>query len=208
MDGPSQISVFMADLEHFEGRFGHFYRDTATAGNLTIGLGCLIPDLATAQTLPFWCRDIGDQAARKATLSDVTWDWRRVSSMAPGNRAGFYRSVGTLVYLDDAGIDTLAAQRLAPILAGLAHLFPTWAAVPPGPRRALVDLAWNLGIGGLSKFVKLRAAVESACERAAANDLKAAKDAWAAAAREGQVPGGRKERNTWRSERLSDAPAS
>ena len=51
-----------------------------------------------------------------------------------------------------------------------------------------------LGIGGLAKFVKLRSAI-------------AARD-WKVAAAEGQVSGGRKDRNAWRAERFLDALAS
>ncbi len=61
--------------------------------------------------------------------------------------------------LSEAQIAALLAQDLEKAMAGAAALVPGWSALTPSRRRALVDMAFNLGVGGLGKFSRFLAAV-------------------------------------------------
>jgi len=46
-------------------------------------------------------------------------------------------------------------KRAQHFRSGLVGLVPDYLSLPDGPRLALFDMAWNLGLNGLSKFRKL-----------------------------------------------------
>lgn len=64
-----------------------------------------------------------------------------------------------LLALSDEQIAALLRQDLEKAMAGVAALVPGWSALTPPRRRALVDMAFNLGVGGLGKFSRFLAAV-------------------------------------------------
>ncbi len=61
--------------------------------------------------------------------------------------------------LSDEQVGALLALDLEKAMAGVAALVPGWSALAPARRKALVDMAFNLGVGGLAKFSRLLAAV-------------------------------------------------
>jgi GH24 family phage-related lysozyme (muramidase) len=182
-----ELTRTLLDLEHFEGRTTWLYRDSADAGNVTIGIGCLIPNVAAALDLLFQVR------GQPATEAQVQVEWERVMGMAPKLRARRYRNqdVGARVELSDHAVNEIAVQRLRKALTGLHLLVEGFEELPHGPRAGLVDLCWCLGIGKLSKWHHLLAAV--------------ARRDWKTAGFESHVAGGREDRNIWRRRQFEGA---
>lgn len=182
------ISEIIAVLRRWENGIPWMYRDSAPAGNCTVGLGMLLADASSAAALPFL-----DPSGLFAYDEDIRADFARVMAMPLGMAARFYRSP-TSVELSDASITMLAEHRLTEeFLPGLLRLLPGYARFPIAVQLALADLAWNLGLGaqasstheatGLCGFPRLLAA----CSRAD----------WGNAAVECHRMGCSVERNEW-----------
>lgn len=186
---------FLAALEKWESRIPHLYLDSAKKGgvptpNVTIGIGCLLPNLAAAQSLRFMI-STGEPGknARPATPAEIEADWNRVRAMKPGFAAAHYRGHSPLLYLEDESIDELALVRLEDdCLPGLRRTLPGFDHLPDGVQYACVDMDWNLGIGGLHKFADFIAAIDR-------RDFKTA-------GRESHRVDCRAERNDWCKEQI------
>jgi hypothetical protein len=63
--------------------------------------------------------------------------------------------------LDNDYLKRLAGEDIAAFEAGLIQAFSRWPSFREPVQEAMFDMAFNLGIGGLRKFVKLLAAVEA-----------------------------------------------
>jgi GH24 family phage-related lysozyme (muramidase) len=61
--------------------------------------------------------------------------------------------------LSDAQIEMLFAQDLHTAAAAAEALIPGWVALAAGRKKALTDMAFNLGAGGLAKFSRFLTAV-------------------------------------------------
>ena len=73
----------LAQLEIFEGCIPWMYLDTV--GKVTVGVGFMLPDSDAAAALPF---QLEGQAA---TADEITDDFGRVTGMAAGHVAGYYK---------------------------------------------------------------------------------------------------------------------
>ena len=134
---PEQLAIIKANLEQFEGRTSWLYRDSSAEGLATCGIGHCVPDFSACQALPF--------------LPPITGaEWAQILTEPRGCRASFYQSV-TTGRLSDAAIDALLdadiAERLGPIRAAIHG----YDALPYGPMAAVFDMAYNLGVTGLTK---------------------------------------------------------
>ena len=189
-----QLLTFVPDLVRWEGAVAHMYRDTL--GYCTVGIGNLIHDVDEAMSIPFRF------AAREATRPEISSDFHRVMAMPKGLKASAYRTTtGPRIELTDGSIYQLAADRLArEFLPGLAVLYPGFEEFPLGPQRALVDLAWNVGIHGLAQFSRLRDAVNSRAWLSVPHEEAAS--FWSPLC---HVKGARPERHQWRVERFGEA---
>lgn len=151
-----ELRVVLGILERSEGRVAWLYLDNAEHPNVTVGVGCLIATVDDARRLPFRRAD-----GTPATPDAIATDFFRVRSMRGGLRATAYRGDLTLT---DADIDALAFTRLRHAEAALPSVFPEYGSFPLGVRQALLDLAWNVGLGawpGLRGWDRLRAALAS-----------------------------------------------
>lgn len=146
--------TFCRDLLEWEGNIRHMYRDTH--GHVTTGVGNLLRNPTAAAALPWRHADSG----RPATVDEIRAAFARVSNMGTGYKAEHYRRASDLV-LPQTTVMTLMADRLeGEFLPGLRRLMPGFDNYPLPAQRALVDMAYNLGLGGLAKFERLRAACE------------------------------------------------
>jgi GH24 family phage-related lysozyme (muramidase) len=158
------IKALCRELTRWEGSCRHMYVDTR--GYVTTGVGHLLKDANAAVALPWVQRSTG----RSATADEIRTAFRDVSAMGAGHKAGFYQRASDLV-LPQAKLEQLVASRLEnEFLPGLRRLCPHFDGYPVPAQRALVDMAYNLGVAGLGKFPTLIAA----CER---GDFAAAADA-------------------------------
>jgi GH24 family phage-related lysozyme (muramidase) len=158
------IRALCRELTRWEGSCRHMYVDTR--GYVTTGVGNLLRDANAAAALPWVHRATG----KPASAEEIRAAFRDVATLGAGHKAGFYERASDLV-LPQAKIEQLAASRLEnEFLPGLRRLCPHFDDYPLPAQRALVDMAYNLGLGGLGKFPILLAA----CER---GDFAAAAEA-------------------------------
>jgi GH24 family phage-related lysozyme (muramidase) len=128
------------------------YRDTA--GKITVGVGLRLPDAEAAAALPF---QVGAEAASKDAIRA---EYERVKALPEGKPAIFYRKSSSPV-LAQWMIDAKLREVLVGFEAQLREALGGYDSFPVGPKLALLDMAYNLGPGGLLHgYPKLIAAVE------------------------------------------------
>ena len=185
------IESVLLQLERWEGRVPFLYLDSAAVPNVTIGVGCLVPNVEAAVALPFRASNGTDGPA---TQAQIAADFARVRTMAGGQHASEYRGDDPYVYLADADITALGARRLNEMLPRLATLFDDFDGLPEPCQEVLIDLGWNLGLNapkGLAGWCNLRRSVN-------AHD-------WQAAALQTHCSTSRPSRNEWRAARMVQA---
>jgi GH24 family phage-related lysozyme (muramidase) len=160
----------------------HLYLDTQ--GYVTVGIGTMLPNLAAAQALPFVVR----ASNRPASAKDIEADFHAMTSQAAAQVAKKYKP-HTQLDLPEAHIDALLDAEITAREASLRAHFPGYDNYPAGPKRALIDMVFNLGIGSLSNrtgllaFKNMKAAIvasdwrqaAAACHRKGPSD---ARNAW------------------------------
>lgn len=129
----------------FEGIVPHLYVDTR--GNVTCGVGFLVANKAALDRFE-WQPDV-----RTAQT-----DYQRVCAAGAGHVASYYGRLcrasltpATMRAHFDAHVTVVTAQLVVWNLASL----------PGAARIALVDMAFNLGVGGLNKYKRLHLAVSA-----------------------------------------------
>jgi GH24 family phage-related lysozyme (muramidase) len=153
------------DLSQWEGRFPYMYLDTVD--RVTVGVGNMLDDVEAAQELPFEVRATGKaaNAVEKAT------DYNNVKKQNAGMLAQHYKRF-TALDLPDQEIDRLLQERLTTFEDQLKKNFAGYETYPEPAQRALIDMIYNLGLGGLLKFTKLKMAVEKHDWKVAATECK------------------------------------
>jgi GH24 family phage-related lysozyme (muramidase) len=144
----------VADLIRWEGNVPNMYLDTV--GYVTVGVGHLIADVTAAQQLGFVNRSSGV----KATPAEIGDDFENTVRQPAGRRPQYYEQF--------TKFDLPAGERVA-ILRGqiqeadqdLARSFAGYGGYPINPRRALIDMLFNLGLRTLSTFERLHHACEA-----------------------------------------------
>lgn len=179
----SYLEQAIGRLKQFEGSVPWMYLDTV--GKVTVGVGSMLPDARAAGVLPFL---LGERAA---TAGEIAKEFVRVSALAKGRAAAFYRGEGG-PRLAEKTID----ERLGEVLEGFegylrAHI-GGYDRLPDGAKLALLDMVYNLGPGRLfQEYPKLLAAI--------------AKGDWATAAAASLRRGPGAARNAWTKEQFLGA---
>lgn len=171
------LDAVVDDLIRWEGFVSWLYLDTRE--HVTVGIGMLLRDVEAAFALPFTA-----SRGQQASHDEIRFDFERVAGMEPGLAARFYRAPCS-VELPTSTMRALAVERLNTVyLPGLRALLLAFDSFPAGPQSALIDMSWNLGLGGLAKFGNL---------------LHCCRDQdWEAAAVESHVYSSSAARNAWR----------
>jgi GH24 family phage-related lysozyme (muramidase) len=176
------------DLLRWEGYTENMYVDTR--GFVTVGIGNMLPSAEAAKKLPF----IDAKTGKPATPEQIEAAFAAVARMRKGMSADKYAAATTL-RLPESTVRQLASDRLKnEFLPALRRMFPGFDSFPASAQQALVDMAYNLGTGGLAKFKNLRAACE-------AGD-------WARAATECSRSTSRPARNEWTRQMFLEAAAA
>ena len=142
----------LARLEAFEGSVPFMYR--CTGGEVTVGIGHALPSAAAAVELA-WVL-----AGRPASAEEVTRDYTAIATLQKGLVAAHYASFSQC-RLTDESVTNLANADITRVEATIAAALPRWNSYPEPVQEALFDMAFNVGIGGLLKFVKLLACVNA-----------------------------------------------
>jgi GH24 family phage-related lysozyme (muramidase) len=139
---PSLVSDRILDrlfafTKPFEGAFDHMYLDSAgNGGNVTVGIGFMLPTVAAARALPF------------EPNGEIENDFKAVKAAKPGYVARYYRSL-TKCRLPPEGMRAEFDRRVrafaVTLHTGAYHLdiYPDAATV------AILDMAYNLGASAL-----------------------------------------------------------
>jgi GH24 family phage-related lysozyme (muramidase) len=142
----------IARLEKFEGRVPYMYR--SIGGTVAIGAGHAIPSATDASKLS-WVK-----GTRPATKEEIETDYSAVAAAPTGMMAWSYETL-TFCRMSDEALNQLIVADLQQLIYSLAASFARWPGYPPPVQAALVDMAYNLGLGGLKKYPKMLAAVDA-----------------------------------------------
>jgi len=158
-----------ADFEKWEALITHMYLDTR--GFVTVGVGNMLPNAAAAQKLAFVKRK--DSTA--ATADEIKAEFDAVDALDYGSyKATWYKDKTTLD-LPEVECWALLKKRIDDeFLPGLKGDFTDWDTLPAVVKRALLDMAFNLGLGNAKKTNGLRAYKSLKTSVEAANWKKAA----------------------------------
>lgn len=137
-------------LIEVEGCVEHLYLDTR--GNATIGVGHLVHD---PDRLPLLRED-----GSPANVNEIRQEWGIVMRQPPALLASMYRKF-TKLHLAPEAITALLDADIAAVKAGVGNHFAGFEDYADGPMDALLDMAFNLGAGGLLRYTRLRAAAEA-----------------------------------------------
>lgn len=137
-----------ADMQLHEALILHLYLDSQN--KVTVGVGNMLPTLGAAQALAFVLRSDGVSAA---TPEQIKVDWDSVNAEAGKNKRAESFARLTLLDLPEAVCWSLLKKRIdGEFLPLLKKLFSGWSSFPTPAKRALLDMAYNLGPKRLKKF--------------------------------------------------------
>lgn len=149
----------------FEGSVSHMYLDTV--GKVTVGVGFMIPNKTEAAKYPFVKR----AGSGKATKAEIETDYTTVSSKSKGKVASWYKQF-TQLDLPKSAIDKKLGDVLKQMEKGCQGIYSNFNSLPDPVKEALIDIAYNTGVGGLKKFVKMKAAIDKKDYTTAASESK------------------------------------
>jgi GH24 family phage-related lysozyme (muramidase) len=138
----------IARTKRLEGSIEHMYLDTR--GNVTVGVGRMLPTADAAAKLAF----VRNSDGKPASAQEIKDEFALVKSKEKAKSASWYKQF-TALHLTETTIDALLTENLDGVEKGLKDLFPAYDAYPEAAREALIDMAFNLGLTGLKeKFPK------------------------------------------------------
>lgn len=165
---PLTVGDMYADLVPLEGIVGHMYRDAAKEGNVTVGVGNLIPSLDAAQKLEF--SNIDAMPVRKASPDEIKDAWNAVMKKQPGLPSSEYMHSPTIALSDTAIVALFKKRFEGEFLPAAQHRFADFDQYPKCARRGIVEMLYALGPEKFdAQFGLFRAAVKSRNWREAAN---------------------------------------
>lgn len=136
----------------YEGNVDHMYLDGA--GLVTIGVGCLIMD---PTAIPLVVRSTNLLATRAEAFDD----YNAVKALPANKTAGYYGKVCRL-YSPSKDIRRLFDARLEDFIRRINDTVIELCGLPEPIQLAVVDMAFNLGVSGLThKFPKFMNALRA-----------------------------------------------
>lgn len=138
----------------FEGIIPHIYKDSL--GLITCGVGFLIPNVGALSRFP-WFPSLQDAVADYKLVEAEPYQYKTPAGQERVRTASHYRQF-CKARLTEPAMRAVFNARIADIRK-LLHKDWQLARCPEQAQVALIDMAYNLGVGGLNRFVKLRAAV-------------------------------------------------
>jgi GH24 family phage-related lysozyme (muramidase) len=165
----------LAQIKNFEGCVPWMYVDSA--GNVTVGVGLMLPNAAAACALAF------QVAGADASADQIGDEFARVKALAPDKLPGFYQS-GSSPQLPQDIIDAKLSAVLEGFEGNVRAGVPGYDALPDNAKIALLDMAYNLGPGKLLReYPMMLHAVQAgnwtqAAAQCARGGISAARNAW------------------------------
>jgi len=133
--------ILRKNLEKYEGRIEHMYKDTK--GFITVGVGHLIKDLTAAQALDF----IHQTTNKKSTKEEIKFDFESVKKSPAGLFASIYKNC-TKLKLTPSTIDKITNKHIGDFESELKRLYGAveFTQFPSEVKLALFDMIFNLGM--------------------------------------------------------------
>jgi GH24 family phage-related lysozyme (muramidase) len=172
---PTYFAESLAQLKVFEGSVPWMYRDTG--GNVTVGVGLMVPDVAAACALAFQAGDA------PATQPQIGSEFARVAALPPARLPAFYRAADS-PQLPQEIIDAKLGAVLQVFETQLRSGLPGYDALPGTVKMALLDMAYNLGPAGLLRgYPRMLTAIAAgdwaqAAAQCMRDGIGAARNAW------------------------------
>lgn len=138
----TEKATLRSKMEKYEGRTNYMYLDSK--GLVTVGVGHLIKDIASAQTMSFKKSD-----NKPASKDEIKADYEAVKKQPSNRLASFYKK-HTKLHLADADINTLTNKHIDNFEGELKKIFPDFSTYPSEVQLALFDIIFNVGMTDLN----------------------------------------------------------
>jgi hypothetical protein len=188
------LALSLTQLKIFEGEIPWLYLDSK--GNVTVGVGLMLPNLAAAQALPLYVD--GQAGPSLATGSEIVMDWTRLQALGKGRVATAYRAA-TSCFLQQVDIDGQLLRVVSALNLHMPALYPNYAEWPTPAKVAVLDMGYNLGAHGLAVYHDMNAALNATPPNFLGAKAQCLRDADQSAFAT---------RNTWTQEQFAAAAAS
>ena len=177
----TNTSDYFDDLQANEGCCTWLYCDSR--GFVTTGIGNLVADADACAALP-WAHALTNVGGSPAPVTDEqkrTAYANVLNAFGPTKPSAMaYRSISDLRLTMDFVIGLVEKRLETEFVPGLQELCPGFDNFPLPARRALVDMAYNLGVHGLSHFTRMLLACNAGdwetaarqCHRASSRDSR------------------------------------
>jgi len=143
-----------AKMEKYEGKVSHIYLDSK--GVVTVGVGHLLKDLATAQKLSF--KKSNNMPASK---SEIKADYDAVKKQSKNRLASFYKKHVVLKLLD-VDMNALTNKHIDSFEGELKKIFTDFSTYPTEVKFALFDIIFNVGMTDLNnKWPSFKTAIKA-----------------------------------------------
>lgn len=153
MVAETEKATLRSKMEKYEGRIDYMYLDSK--GLVTVGVGHLIKDIASAQKLNFKKSD-----NKPASKEEIKADYETVKKQPTNRLASFYKK-HTKLHLSVADINTLTNKHIDNFESELKKIFPDFSTYPSEVRLALFDIIFNVGMTDLNnKWPNFKKAVK------------------------------------------------
>ena len=150
----TEKATLRAKMEKYEGKISHMYLDSK--GYVTVGVGHLLKDLASAQKLSF--KKSNNLPASKAEIKS---DYEGVKKQPTNRLASFYKKHVKLK-LADVDINTLINKHIDSFEAELKIIFTDFSTYPDEVKYALFDIIFNVGMTDLNnKWPSFKKAIKA-----------------------------------------------
>ena len=116
---------FKKEIKNSEGSISHMYLDTV--GKVTVGVGNMLPDVASAQKIAFTDR----KTLKAATKEEIKAEFDKVSKLTKGLIASSYKK-NTTLDLSSTTIDSLLDSRIEAFKKELKQKFPSFDTISYG----------------------------------------------------------------------------
>jgi len=153
-DETNELRSLCSEVFRWTACRAHMYVDSR--GHVAAGAGHRLPSAAAAATLPW--RNSGSRTA--ATRPEIEDAFHRVRAQGPGRTTLTYRLASDLVLSPGVAADLVMSRIARDLLPGLRARFRSFDRYPLPARCALVEMAVDLSLPGLSRFRNLIAACE------------------------------------------------
>ncbi|MCP4267860.1 MAG: hypothetical protein GY777_20205 [Candidatus Brocadiaceae bacterium] len=154
MISATEKATLRSKMEKYEGKISHMYLDSK--GFVTVGVGHLLKDLASAQKLSF--KKSNNMPAPK---DEIKVDYEAVKKQPKNRFASFYKKHVKLK-LSDLDINTLTNNHIDSFEGELMRIFSDFSTYPSEVRLALFDIIFNVGMTDLNnKWPSLKKAVKA-----------------------------------------------